>query len=154
MYLRLACTFERVDLPLYLGEARRERDPPTRQAKEPNMSLPNTPVPGSRGRGGNFRPLVIRGIGEPRIQVIALNCKVELGEAVYAALASGQGILMSATRDMGAVSVILYGPGDPQQTYCSSQEELEEALQAVRERSASLMARATPTPLNGRVAGS
>lgn len=118
------------------------------------MALPDTPSMGSRGRGGNFRPLVIRGLGEPRIQAIALACKGELGEAVYAALASGQGILLSATRDMGAISVILYGPGDPQQTYCSSQAELEEALQAVRERSAALQARGTSTLLNGRPGGS
>jgi hypothetical protein len=114
------------------------------------MSASDTPSSVSRGRGGNFRPLVVRGLGESRIKAIALDCKVELGEAVYSALESGQGILLSPTRDMGAISVILYGPGDPQQTYCSSQDELEEALQAVRERSEAQLKRGTPTPLNGR----
>ena len=115
------------------------------------MALPDTSDSTlSRGRGGNFRPLVIRGLGESRIKAIALNCKVELGEAVYAALESGQGILFSPTRDQGAISVILYGPGDPQQTYASSQAELEEALKAVRERSEAELKRGTAPLTNGR----
>ncbi len=117
------------------------------------MSSPDTPGPGSRGRGGNFRPLIVREAGDSRIQAIALNCKVELGEAVYAALSSGQGLLFSPTRDRGAVSIILYGPGDPEQTYASSQAEMEEALQAVRERSEARMGKPPPTPLNGRQRG-
>jgi hypothetical protein len=118
------------------------------------MSATDTPPTGNRGRGGNFRPLVIRGLGEPRIQAIAVKQQLAIGQAVYSALESGQGVLFSPTRDLGAISVILYGPGDPQQTYAASEAELEEALKAIQERSAAQMKRGTATPLNGRKTGS
>jgi hypothetical protein len=119
------------------------------------MALPDTPDPRmSRGRGGNFRPLVIRGLGAPRIQEIAGRQGAAIGEAIIQALLSGQGVLFSPTRDQGAISVILYGPGDPQQTYAASETELKEALEAIRERSAAEMQRGTRVPPNGRQNGS
>jgi hypothetical protein len=118
------------------------------------MSATDTPPTGTRGRGGNFRPLVIRGLGVPRIHEICVKQQLAIGQAVFSALESGQGVLFSPTRDLGAISVILYGPGDPQQTYAGSEAELEEALQAIQDRSAAQMKRGTPTPLNGRQNGS
>lgn len=119
------------------------------------MALPDTTDFGvSRGRGGNFRPLVIKGLGAPRIEVIAGDQIASIGLAVFKALKSGQGVLMSPTRDQGAISVILYGPGDPQQTYAGSAEEFKDALEAVCERSEAEMKRGTPTALKPRQNGS
>lgn len=118
------------------------------------MSASDTPSMGNRGRGGNFRPLVIKGLGEPRIDVILGEHLLEIGKAIALALNSGQGVLMSPTRDLGAISVILYGPGDPQQTYAANAEEFRDALEAIKERSAAEMKRGTVRPLNGRPARS
>ena len=114
------------------------------------MATTDTSSLGDRGRGGNFRPLVIRDTGVSRIPDIAKNSLAEIGDAVYAALQSGQGVLFSPTRDQGAISVILYGPGDPQQTYAGNQGEFIEALEAIQARSEAEMKRGTARPLNGR----
>lgn len=114
------------------------------------MSATDTPPTASRGRGGNFRPLVIRGLGEPRTDVILDGLDLQLVAAIAYAMRSGQGVLLSPTRDQGAISVILYGPGDPQQTYCSSTAEMQEALEAIVARSEAELKRGTGRPPNGR----
>lgn len=118
------------------------------------MSGTDTPFAGNRGRGGNFRPLVIKGLGEPRTDAILDGLGLQLAAAITYAMRSGQGVLMSPTRDRGAISVILYGPGDPQQTYASSAAEMQEALEAIIERSKAQLKGGTTAPVNGRVAGS
>lgn len=114
------------------------------------MSPSDTPFAGNRGRGGNFRPLVYRATDDTQLQSIIDGQAEAIGSAIIDALLSGQGVLFSPTRNLGAISVILYGPGDPEQSYASNRVELSECLQAIHARSTAQKAPAVPLPLNGR----
>lgn len=87
-----------------------------------------------RGRGSNFRPLVPRTQGPNRVQHIVEGQEATVGDVVVAALEVGLGILLSPTRDAGAVGIILYDGDGGSQTYASTPEEFLAAMDAITAR--------------------
>lgn len=86
-----------------------------------------------RGKGNQFveQQNVFRKNGGRSAPALADNSTC--GLALDAVLRSGNGIILSRTSDGGAISITILVGDKRQRTYCSNDEELEEALSAMRE---------------------
>lgn len=97
-----------------------------------------TPLPSRlQGRGPNLRPLVDRrgsGPGLARFKDVDSDRWLE---AINGCLDAGLGLLISATRDGGAISLTVYEGDDRSRSYASDAGELVELLAAVRDRAKS-----------------
>jgi hypothetical protein len=78
-----------------------------------------------------FKPLINERNGAGRIAILLDGNDSVLGEAVRLVLVAGCGVLMSPTRDGGALSITLYVGDDRLRGYAASPEELEALLDRV-----------------------
>ena len=107
-----------------------------------------------RGRGGNFRQLRQSREDVNRVGEITSIPDSEFLAAVSLALTCSCGVLLSPTSDGGAVSVIVYDGDERYRTYCSTREEFQSALEALRDLAEAKMMGSTPTATNGAVRAS
>lgn len=88
--------------------------------------------PGSPGpRAIPFKPLINERNGQGRVDQLLDGADTVLGEAVRLALGAGVGVLLSPTRDGGALSVTLYVGDDRYRGYAASPEEFTALLDRV-----------------------
>jgi len=86
-----------------------------------------------KGKGGNFETrknpftaTVVRKGGAPDIA-----SAIGLGRALDAVLKAGCAFMVGRTRDEGALVLTILDGDDRHRTYCSSEEELDEAITAL-----------------------
>jgi hypothetical protein len=91
---------------------------------------PGTPP----SRAMAFKPLFDERTRPPRLAELLDGTDSMLGEAVRLALESGCGLLLSPTRDGGAISVTLYVGDDRFRGYAASPEEFATLLDRVADR--------------------
>jgi hypothetical protein len=91
--------------------------------------LPWSPSPGTRTPP--FKPLINERNGPGRVALLLDGNDSVLGEAVRLVLESGSGVLLSPTRDGGALSVTVYVGDDRLRGYAASPEEFTALLDRV-----------------------
>jgi hypothetical protein len=97
--------------------------------------------PSARAVASNFKPLLNERNGPSRLAQLLDGADSVLGEAVRLALESGSGVLLSPTRDGGALSITLYLGDDRLRGYAASPEEFTALLDRVAD-----VGRGTVTP--------
>jgi hypothetical protein len=96
------------------------------------MSERRFPWPPSGGtRATQFKPLLNERVGATRVTHLLDGADSVLGEAIRLALESGAGVLLSPTRDGGALSITLYVGDDRLRGYAASPEEFTALLDRV-----------------------
>lgn len=102
--------------------------------------------PQARPGTTEFKPLLNARSGPPRLIQLLDGADSVLGEAIRLALESGAGVLLSPTRDGGALSVTLYVGDDRLRGYAASPEEFTALLDRVADvgRSANLPGKVNP----------
>jgi hypothetical protein len=88
-------------------------------------------APSNGARTATFRPLIDDRGGPARFAQLLDGADSVLGEAVRLALEGGAGVLLSPTRDGGALSVTVYLGDDRLRGYAASPEELTALLDRV-----------------------
>jgi hypothetical protein len=83
------------------------------------------------GRGRSFRPLLEHRQGPTRVATITQGTDTLFERAILSALVAGLGILLAPTSDGGAVSVTVYDGELRLRSYAGSQDEWNDALQAI-----------------------
>lgn len=101
------------------------------------------------GRGSNFRSLFDRGRGTARAHDLVVGRESSIGTAVVSALRGGLAVLIGITSDGGAVSLTVYDGQERQRTYAANPEELEAALDALRNFAAERDEEQEPKPIPG-----
>lgn len=107
-----------------------------------------------RGSGSNFKPLVRRVDDTPRIASIATMDPKVFMEAVVLAWTQGLGLLISPTRDGGALSIIIYTGDDPLKSFANDAQSFEDAILAVRDEAEARMVGGTTKPKKAPVRAS
>lgn len=108
----------------------------------------------TRGLGSNFKPLVKREYQEGRIGDIASMDAKAFMDAVVLAWTAGLGLLISPTRDGGALSIIIYTGEDPLKTFANDAASFRDAIAAVRDEAEAKLIGGTTQPPKTRVRGS
>lgn len=88
----------------------------------------------AKGMGGNFivesNPQAEKQTGKAPVPGDVPGFVVAVGYA----LAAGAGVLLTHTRDGGALAITILDGSEKLKTYCSSKEQLSEAALAIRRR--------------------
>lgn len=101
------------------------------------------------GRGGNFTALFDHRRGTARANAFVVGHESAIGTAVVDAVRVGLAVLLGITSDGGALSLTVYDGSERQRTYASNPDELEAALDALRDYAAERTEVDEPSPAPG-----
>lgn len=96
-------------------------------------TAPPTSTPAGRPRADRPHRVFDSNPETPRVLRILEGVAPTLGEVLCDSVSVGLGVLISATSDLGAISVTVYDGDEREKRYATDRAELEALLQALRD---------------------